>query len=1038
MYNRFLSNHVFANLVFALVIVIGSLSYMIMPREKDPSINFNWIQVMTFLPGATAGDVEKKITDPLEEAIQRVDDIRFITSTSRQGISNILLRFEDIDERTFDKRLNDLRREVQAMEDTELPAEAESPILFEITTDNALPTATIVVSGQADDENLRQQTYLIKKELERIKGVHNALDVGLRDPELRVEFDLQALANHGISPVAVADTVRAHFQDISAGGLDIGGKHWLVSLTGTTLDVEAMAQIPITGAHGEVRLGDIARVQRLREEAEQLVFRNGEPAILLWVTKKAHANVLELLDSIQAYIDERNALSESTGVHLVLADDQTDATRKAIDVMETNAVLGLMFVLVITWLFLGSRIALLTSIGIPFTLAGTFWFLNSVDQSVNNSVLLGIVISLGMLVDDAVVVVESIFNRLRRGIPANEAVPAAVREVAAPVLTSVMTTMAAFLPLMLIPGILGKFMFVVPLVVTVGLAVSLLEAFWMLPAHIRVLDVNFEKPSRFHRRRVQIIHNIQVKYGQLLIKVLRHPVRTMLIATVVFVFAGALLLTEQVKIRFFAFDPIRLFYIDIQMPQGSTLASTADIVKQYEQRLRSLVKEEEVRGITAYAGEMLTEIEPLFGDRFGQIVVSLNPVADGFRDVETLVEELRPQFDDIVGPENVRFWAVKDGPPTGKPISVKVRGEEFAEIRKAVSALKKVLANIEGVKDISDDDSGGTQELALRLHLDAVNRAGVNPAAIARTLRLLVDGEIVTTFRNAGEEVEVRVKAAHDGIQDIDGLLSQMLVLGNGATMALSDLVEAEVRESRDNIRHHNLRRAITLEAEIDKDIIGTVEANNRLREAWEDMRGDYPAVDLDFSGELDDIQESIDAIGILFLFGLGLIYVILGTQFSSYLQPLIIILATIPMAATGVVLGLWVTGNPLSLFTLYGVVALGGIAVNSAIVMMSAANTRYREGMTILHATFYAARRRVIPVLITSFTTIGGLFSLATGLGGKSLLWGPVATAIVAGLTVSTCFSLLLVPLFYSSLQGLITMIRPGLARSISLKGGG
>ena len=1020
MYSRFLTNHVFANLVFSLVIIIGSLSYFLMPREKDPTINFNWIQIWTFLPGASAGDIEKKITDPIEEAIRKVDDIRFVTSTSRESLSNILIRFDEINERTYDRRLNDLRRELQAIEDSELPQEAESPVLFEITTDNALPTATIVITGPSDDENLRRQANQIEKELERIKGVHKVLTVGLRDPELSVQFDLQALATHGLTAIAVAETVRGHFRDISAGDIDIGGKHWLVSLSGTSTDVEKLAQLPIIGANGEIRLSDVARVQRLREKAEQLVYMDGQPGVLLWVTKKAKANVLELLDRVQEYIQQRNELSSVNGVELSLVDDQTNATRQAISVMQTNALLGLLFVLLITWLFLGSKIALLTSIGIPFTLAATFWFLNSIGQSVNNSVLLGIVISLGMLVDDAVVVVESIFNRIRRGMQAKQAVTEALIEVSAPVLTSVLTTMAAFMPLMLIPGILGKFMFVVPLVVTVALAVSLLEAFWMLPAHITAANVNFRRPSGFHSKRVLLIHHFQVKYGKLLIKALRYPRRTLGIAAIIFAFSMGLLVTEQVKIRFFAFDPIRLFYVDVYMPQGTTLTQTAAMIRQMEQRIREHIQPGEVRGMASYAGELLTEIEPLFGDRFGQIVVSLNPKTAELRGVETMIEQIRPQLDDIAGPENVRFWALKDGPPSGKPISVKVRGDDFAEIRQALAQLKSSLAEIDGVKDISDDDSGGASELALRLNLDAVNRAGVNPADIGRTLRLLVDGEIVTTFRDAGEEIEVRVKAIQDGISDIDSLLSQMLVMPDGSTMALSDLVHAEVRQSQDNIRHHNYRRAITLEADLDKDVIGTVQANERLLQAWEGIREQHPHVDLDFSGELDDIQESMDAIGVLFLFGLGLIYVILGTQFRSYAQPLIIILATIPMAATGVVLGLWVTGNPLSLFTLYGVVALGGIAVNAAIVMISAANSRYANGMTILHSTFYAARRRVIPIVITALTTIGGLFSLATGLGGKSLLWGPVATAIVSGLTISTCFSLFLVPLFYRNLMEL------------------
>jgi multidrug efflux pump subunit AcrB len=255
-------------------------------------------------------------------------------------------------------------------------------------------------------------------------------------------------------------------------------------------------------------------------------------------------------------------------------------------------------------------------------------------------------------------------------------------------------------------------------------------------------------------------------------------------------------------------------------------------------------------------------------------------------------------------------------------------------------------------------------------------------------------------------------------MQDIANLLRIPVALPGGGEMALGDLVRDEIATGRGNIRHYNLRRTITVEADLDKAQLDTVAANRRIQEAWRAIETQHPEISLDFSGELDDIQESLDSIYVLFLFGIGLIYAILGTQFKSYFQPFMI-LATVPMAFTGVVLGLLVTGNPLSLYTLYGVVALAGIAVNAAIVLISAANDRLEAGMSLLHATVYAARRRVVPILITSLTTIAGLFSLATGLGGRSLIWGPVATAIVWGLAFSTVLTLFVVPLLYCNVMG-------------------
>jgi multidrug efflux pump subunit AcrB len=310
----------------------------------------------------------------------------------------------------------------------------------------------------------------------------------------------------------------------------------------------------------------------------------------------------------------------------------------------------------------------------------------------------------------------------------------------------------------------------------------------------------------------------------------------------------------------------------------------------------------------------------------------------------------------------------------------------------------------------------------LALDSEAVRASGLHPGLVSRLVRLHVDGEIVSQMRDRGEKLEVRVRAAPRDSPDIAGLLQDPIALAPldgrpAGTTALQALVQAETRTGKGVIKHYNLRRSITVEAELDRKRLDTVAANRAILAEWEKVKARYPGTTLDFSGELDDIQESLDAMGVLFVLGIGLIFLILAAQFRSYWQPAMI-LVTVPLAFTGVVFGLLVTGNPLSLYTMYGVIALTGIAVNSAIVLIDAANKRRRTGMSVLHASVYAARRRVVPILITSATTIAGLFSLAVGLGGHSLIWGPMAASIVWGLAVSTLLTLFAMPMLYWALM--------------------
>ena len=1009
----FLRNDVLANLTFALVLVIGTLSYFSLPRQQDPDINFNWIVITTFLPGASAEEVEKLITDPLEDAIKTLPDIKFVSSNSREAVSSLLIRFNQIDSSVYDKHLADLRREIQNAED-EFPQAATTPKVLEIVSANAFPAATVLVKGIAYDENLRRNAKHVIDELKRLKGVDRVDNYGLNDPELKILYQPEKLIEHGINPTELADSIKLLFNDVAAGSLTAGGQKWLVQLVGKSSDPAYLSQLPILSQQGYIPLGDLARVERSQQEATRMVSSDGTPTVLVAVLKQTGFNTLELIEQVKLYIKHRNTLSASTGVELVLVDDQSQITQNALNIMQTNALFGLSFVLLITFVFLGFRIALVTTIGIPFILAGTFWVLSGLGQTLNVSVLLAVVIALGMLVDDAVVVAESIYHRIARGENRNLATVNALKEVFAPVTAAVFTTMAAFLPLVLLPGILGEFMRIIPLVVTVALLISLVEAYWMLPAHILVMNFKLhQQPSRSQLLRTRMTRSIRIFYTRLLVKILRFPKLSLFVSITLFIMAVVIMASPMIKKDFFASDTIRLFYVNVEMDPTSVLETTHQKVAEIEQMTRQLLGEEEYREMVSYAGLMFTETEPLLGSQYGQILVGLNPRKNGMRSVEQILEDVRPKLSSVPGALNISFLKLSGGPPTAKAISVKVRGDDYAEITRAADDLKSIMKRHQSISDITDDADRGSNKISYRLRHDEIHKLGFNPQMLARTLLISVDGEVLTSLQVQSEKTELRLMNANKSLEQINQLLENVLFTSDGQAVPLTQLIESSSQLSLGNIRHYDFKRTITVEADIDKTQLDEVAANAYIKAEWDAIKGRYPNINLDFSGILDDIQEALDSIVVLFIFGVGVMYMILGTQFKSYFQPLII-LATVPLAFTGVVIGILITQHPLSLFALYGIVALAGIAVNSAIMLISTANAKLASGMSLLHATVYSARRRVIPIIITTLTTIGGLLSLATGLGGHSLIWGPVANAIVWGLGFSATLTLFIIPILY------------------------
>ena len=1011
---RFLENHVLANLTFGLVVILGVISYLDMPRARDPDINFNWIDITTVLPGASSIEVEKRITDPIEDTIaSTVKDLRFVSSTSRDSISSVLVRFNQLTDEEFRERVADLRREVQNVYTDQLPAEALDPKITEITTSSGFPTAIVALTSNSLDENFRRYAANLKLELERLRGIDEVRLLGVVEPELHIAFYPDKLLGLKINPSDLANTVQQYFRDISIGDMATEQGRWLVRLEGTSSGPDEIASFPITTAQGVVTLGSLADIYRTTAEPSLLASFHGEPAVILNITKQEGANTLGILDTLREFITEENTVKNDLGYQLHLVDDQTISTRDAIGLMQRNAAIGLVLVMLVVYIFLGGPIALLTGIGIPFTLAATFFILHSLGMSLNNSVLLGVVIAVGMLVDDAVVVVETIYYRLQQGAKAMDAAIAALREVSAPVFTSVLTTISVFLPLMLLQGIMGEFLRVIPMVVCIALALSLLEAFWMLPAHVAALKVNFDKSSPIQRWRQQLTRKIRHNYSLLLLRALRRPKLTFAGILAGAGFAIFLLMSGIIKFNFFAADPYRVVYISAELPTNRTVDDSLLAAKALEQKALQALQPGELRSSIVYSGQAFTQTEPLFGENLSQVFISLNPIRGEMRDTHAVIAAVENAVGEKLGDAKVSVMIIEDGPPVGQAINVKVRGNEFDNIQAAVKALTDYMYNEPLFKNISVDFRSGSPQLSLRLDGDAIQRAGIFPHTVTSALQSHVDGILVGQYQNLGEEVDIRLIAHQSQAESLEDLLDFTLATSNGESVALSTLVHTDYGIGQQNIRHYNFKRAITISADIDEDNIDAVAANQLIKDRWSEIRSQHTSIELDFSGVLDDIEESLSGIKLFFMIGIGLIYLILGTQFKSYTQPLLILIS-VPLAFIGVVYGLVITNNPMSASTMYGIVALSGIAVNSAIVLISAANARVASGMSPLHATIYAGRRRVVPILITSTTTIAGLFSLAAGFGGKSLVWGPIATAIVSGLIFSTLLVLVVIPLIY------------------------
>ncbi|MDP8238011.1 MAG: efflux RND transporter permease subunit [Candidatus Hatepunaea meridiana] len=998
-------NPVIVNIVTVAILLVGTISLIELPRELMPKVSFNWVFVILPFPGVGAEEVEKLLIIPVEDAIHDIDDITTISSEANEGGGFIMVQFGDIDDETFKERYREVETEINAVS---LPEGTLDPIIDDFDTDNFLPVISISITGDIPEKQLRDLTEDLRDDILDIKGVSKIALSGVREREIWIEVDHKKLYQHRLSMTQIAGAISSRNLNIPAGTMTVGRESYLLRTIGEVESPDGFQRIVVrwdpNGNH--LHLGEIATITDGWERESTRSRLDGKPAATLSISKKGNANSLEVIKKVKEIAENyRDRLPIEA--RIVFTNDNSIYINDILHKLQVNAQLGFLFVIIILFMFMGLRNSMVAAIGIPIAFMATFTFMYYSGQSFNGNSLFGLILILGVVVDDAIIVIENCFRHRQRGLSRREAAVVGTTEVFSPVISATLTTVAAFLPLILMTGIMGKFMQIVPIVVCLTLVASMVEVFFIAPSHFAEWGGRTKVGGGAWFKRLKRV------YTKVLIWIIRRrylvgPILVLVIVIEIMVIAAGL-----IPVDFFKGDEFSQFYVYVRMPQGTKLEDTDRIIQRIEREAQALPSEE-IHTIIGNAGILQEETDWVFSDNVGQVIVDIVEPELRERTMDEIIEDIRGRIKGIEGPVNIKVHKMSHGPPIGKPIAVKIKGKYFDELEQVADEVKATLQSIHGTYDIVDDNVSGKQEVQIIVDEARASLFGLSVVAIASEVRTAVDGLEVTVFRDGDEEVDVRLKMAGMDESGFEAIRSMMIAAPTGAIVRLDNICDFKTEPTRYRTRRYQRERAITVSANVDKRVTTAVIVNRELKRRFRDISQKHPGYSLDFSGEMKEFEESFAQLGRLFMFGVIIIFTILSAQFKSIRQSLIILL-TIPFGFIGSMIGLMIIGEPFSFVTMYGMVALAGIAVNDAIVMVSFINNARAKGESNWRSIIESGRVRLRPIILTSVTTILGLLPMAIGIGGKSESWAPLAYTIIFGLMASTLLTLLVIPTVYS-----------------------
>lgn len=1002
-------NPVLVNLLMLLVIGGGSWAYQNMPRELFPVVSLESISIATEFPGAAPGDVEELVTIKLEDAVAGIEDLDEMSSVSQEGRSHLLLTLKK-DARDLQAVLDEVRTEVERID---LPRDCEAPRIREVT--ERFPVITLSLYGDVDESVMRDLAEQMEEELELLDGVSDVVVSGFRDREFRVEVEPKQLEKYHLTLDGIAEAIRRHHVNVPGGKLRTRGSETLIRTIGEVETAQELGQVVVRAAPDGslLRLNRVARVWDTYAEASTLGRVNQKPSLSLHVSKHREGDTITIAEQVRQFADEKragfdDALRDSVG--LALHDDFSVYIRNRLEVMKQNATAGFILVMIVLCLLLNFRVALLTGIGIPISFLGAFLIMTSWGITVNMISIFSMIIVLGMVVDDAIIVGENICRHIEMGLSPPDAAIRGSAEVTLPVTASILTTIAAFLPMLIMTGRMGKFMEVIPLVVTFALAVSLFEAFIVLPSHMAEL-VSRKVVARKIRRERPFFRALRRRYVRFLSLCLRWRYVTVSMAAVVTALTIALVAYRIPIVLFESFEG-KIFLVNFQTPADSSLETTLAAAERIEELMREAVPKDELESISSRIGLSWVDFHRMeFGTHLGQVGIELVAPEKRKRPMDDVIRETRPYLTSVEGVESLEIYR-PDAGPAGPAMELRVEGKELAVLREISQELISYLGNVDGVEDLRDDNIPGKPELRIEL-TEKGRLLGLTSASVARQVHDAFRGAEATRIQLSKEDIPIYVAYPERYRRRPSAMERMKITTPQGQKVPFREVAKATVVRGPSKIVRSDRKRAITVLADIDKLRANALQVTNAAKERYKDIGTRWPGYSIKYLGERKEMEESVLSLLKAFAIAIALIYFILASLFRSFTQPFVVMFA-IPFGLVGVVLGHLVMGRLISIMTMMGFVALTGIVVNDSLVLLDFVNRKRRAGAGVARSVLAACRVRLRPILLTSITTIFGLAPLAFFAAGQARWLAPMAIAIVWGLFTATLLTLIGIPCLY------------------------